>query len=185
VLEPSDFPVLQQMPKDRRYIVVQNGVDLDVVNWGRAVGQRPTKLLPIPIWEDVVRRLQAKGWYVVQLGAAHDDSIQNVDCDLRGKTTLREAAVVLKHAVCHLGTEGGLTHLARAVETRGVIMFGATSVEFFGYPDNINLTTGGCSSCWLLTKDWYIYCPRNFCEPACMSAHSSSRIVDQVVKLSA
>ncbi len=185
VLEPSDFAVSGQLPKDRRYIVVQNGVDLDVVNWGRSVGQRPTKLLPLLIWEDVVRRLQAKGWYLVQLGAAHDDAIQGVDCDLRGKTTLREAAVILKGAACHLGTEGGLTHLARAMETRGVIMFGATSVDFFGYPNNINLTTGGCSSCWLSTKDWYVYCPRNFCEPACMASHSPNIIADQVAKLSA
>jgi len=184
-MEPDDSSVLHRLPRDVPIITVQNGVDCDVVNWTRVVDRRPTKLLPRNTWGEIVPLLQEKGFCIVQLGAAYDEAIEGVSFDLRGQTTLREAAAVLKEAFCHVGTEGGLTHLARAVETKSVVLFGPTAVEFFGYPQNINLTVGTCGACWLSAKDWYIYCPRGLDEPECMTGHRAETIMGAVSSLRA
>ena len=51
----------------------------------------------------------------IQLGSATDPALQHVN-DLRGATSIREAAAILNHARLYVGTVGFLMHLARAVE---------------------------------------------------------------------
>ncbi len=87
---------------------------------------------------------------LVQIGTAGDPALP-VALDLRGKTTLREAAAVLAGSLCFVGLEGFLAHLARAVECPSVIVFGGrASPETFGYPANTNLYAQvDCSPCGL------------------------------------
>ena len=165
------------------YVTVQNGVDKDVANWSRAMGRRPTKLLPEVIWHETVRLLQAADLAVVQLGAEQDEPIAGVDLDLRGRTSLREAAAILKRAVCLIGVEGGLVHLARAMEVRSVVAFGPTSAAFLGYPQNVNLVPSGCHSCWWATSDWYMNCPRGFKEPPCMQAFTPAMLARAALEI--
>jgi len=180
-----DEAILRQVSAPAQVITVQAGVDADVVNWAYVTGQRPTKLLPLKTWAEIVRMLRDKNYTVIQLGTIDDAAIEGVTHDLRGKTSLREAAVILRQAVCHLGTEGGLVHLAHAMKTKSVVLFGPTSSAFLGYPENVNLVAGACTGCWGATKDWYIYCPRGLAEPACMNAYRAESIVEAVTKIGA
>jgi ADP-heptose:LPS heptosyltransferase len=182
-IQPQDEATAASLVNNQAYITVQNGVDADVVGWSRVTGQRATKLLPQRIWVETVARLRDAGWTIVQLGTLDDGYIDGVTLDLRGKTTLGEAAALLKHALCHVGTEGGLVHLAHAVGTKSVVMFGPTSVEFLGYPLNKNIVASDCTSCWWTTKDWFIYCPRGLKEPECMNAHRAPMIVEAVKEI--
>ncbi len=88
---------------------------------------------------------------VVQLGEQSDAPLQGV-VDLRGKTTLRETAAILAQAKLLIGMEGGLMHLARAVDTRAVIVFtGFITPEYTGYDVNRNLfgaTNRSDLPCW-------------------------------------
>ena len=85
---------------------------------------------------------------------------------------------MIKHSLCHIDTEGGLVHLANAVHTRCVVLFGPTPVEFFGYPQNINLEPSGCKACWFATQNWLIECPRHTSGPECMTGHSAASVAD-------
>jgi ADP-heptose:LPS heptosyltransferase len=181
-IPPQALDIVQRLLPGQAYVTVQNGIDADVVGWSRVTGQRATKLLPRRTWGDTVAQLRSQGRTVVQLGTLDDELIEGVSLDLRGKTSLGEAAALLQAAQCHIGTEGGLVHLAHAVGTRSVVMFGPTSVEFLGYPGNANLVASDCSSCWWTTKDWFIYCPRGLAEPECMGAHQAPTIVAAVNK---
>lgn len=81
----------------------------------------------------------AKSHVVVQLGGREDVPLQGA-IDLRGKTTIRETAAILAQAKLFVGMEGGLMHLARAVDTRAVIVFtGFITPEYTGYDVNCNL----------------------------------------------
>ncbi len=182
-IEPDDFKILDLLPKDAPFVTVQNGVDLDVMNWSYVTGQRPTKSLPALTWRQTVALLNQKGFVTVQLGTLKEDLIEGVSLDLRGKTTFRQAAVILKSAHCQVGVEGGLVHLANAMQAISVIMFGPTSVDLFGYPQNINLTAGDCNSCWWSKRDWFIYCPRGLKEPECMNAFRAEKIVEAVLSI--
>ena len=108
----------------------------------------------------------------IRLGVVEEERIEGVTHCLNGQTTLDETALLIKHGLCHIDTEGGLVHLAHAVHGRCVVLFGPTPAEFFGYTQNINLEPSGCKACWFTTKTWLIECPRYTRGPDCISEHS-------------
>lgn len=63
------------------------------------------------------------------LGTGSDDPIALPYVqDLRGKTTIREAAWILQHSVCAAANDTGLAHVAAAVGTPVVVAFGPTTI---------------------------------------------------------
>ena len=97
-----------------------------------------------------VARLLGPDYKIVQLGVASDPALP-VDADLRGRTSVREAAAILANSAAFVGLEGFLTHLARAVECPSVVVFGGRSrPEIFGYSANANLYGAvDCAPCGL------------------------------------
>jgi hypothetical protein len=113
---------------------------------------------------------------LIQIGAASDPPL-SVDLDLRGRTSLREAAAILAASEVFVGLEGFLTHLARAVDCPAVVIFGGrVRPETLGYGCNINLdSTVACAPCGL--RDG---CPN---ELACMKEITPNRVVTAVRSL--
>ncbi len=97
-------------------------------------------------------RLMRPEFSLVQLGLADDPPLP-VDLDLRGRTTLREAAAVLAEAQVFVGLEGFLSHLARAVDCPAVVVHGGRSPSgIFSYVANKNFFhRPPCSPCSLRT----------------------------------
>jgi ADP-heptose:LPS heptosyltransferase len=124
-----------------------------------------------------------EGVDVIQLGVAEEEKIEGVTHCLNGQTSLEETGLLIKHSLCHIDTEGGLVHLANAVHARCVVLFGPTPVEFFGYPQNINLEPSGCKACWFATQNWLIECPRHTSGPECMKEHSAASVADAANKI--
>ena len=85
---------------------------------------------------------------LIQLGALKDPALP-VHLDLRGKTTLRQAAAVLSASTVFVGLEGFLGHLARAVDCPSVIVIGGrATTASVGYVANHNLTSSPeCAPC--------------------------------------
>lgn len=119
--------------------------------------------MPIATKEWFADRMQAvvddlgRDWEIVQLGAATDPPLDHVR-DLRGMTTIREAAAILAGSRLYIGLVGFLMHLARAVGTRSVIVYGGREhPSQSGYRANTNLfTTLPCSPCW-----YWNHCPHD------------------------
>lgn len=113
---------------------------------------------------------------LVQLGSPSDPALA-VDLDLRGRTTIREAAAVLAESSCFLGLEGFLAHLARAVDCPSVVVFGGRArPEIFGYPGNINLFSAvDCAPCGLREG-----CPYQM---KCMAEITPATVADAVREL--
>ena len=105
-----------------------------------------------------VVRLLSPEFKVIQLGSTQDPALP-VDTDLRGKTTLREAAAVLANSAVFIGLEGFLAHLARAVECPAVVVFGGRArPETFGYTANRNLySPEPCAPCGLRNTCGYAH----------------------------
>lgn len=95
-------------------------------------------------------RLLAPYAKLVQLGSSRDAALP-VDTDLRGRTTLREAAAILAGSSAFIGLEGFLAHLARAVDCPSVVVMGGRApADIFGYAANRNLTSfPPCGPCAL------------------------------------
>lgn len=103
---------------------------------------------PIERWRDLARRL-AVDHPVIQVGASADPEL-GVGTDLRGRTNIRQLGTVLAQCRLFVGLVGFCMHLARAVETQGVIIYGGREhPEQSGYPCNENLyIPEPCAPCW-------------------------------------
>ena len=110
---------------------------------------------------------------IVQIGAASDPPFSGVT-DLRGRTSVRESAAILSAAWAFVGLIGFPMHLARAVGTPSVIVFGGREhPSEDGYPANRNLFTEmHCSPCWFVN-----HCPY---DRECMRRITAEQVIAAV-----
>ncbi|MGO1074489.1 glycosyltransferase family 9 protein [Inquilinus sp. CA228] len=160
------------------YITVHNGYDEAM----GTVGLRATKAYPG--WPEVIAELQrlGLGLQVVQIGTpATSSPIDGAQLNVIGQTSLLEAATLVAGAAFHLDNEGGFVHLANTFGVRSCVVFGPTSKDYFGYPDNINFAPNACGDCWWIEPNWMKECPRGFTNPICMSSHSATEIARSII----
>ncbi len=115
---------------------------------------------------------------VVQIGDANASRVSAADEYVLGEH-IETAKWVLKGALFHLDTEGGLMHLATQLGTMCVTLFGPTQVEIFGYPENINICAGKCHGCYYLFDNPFI-CARGLKHPECMYGITPKMVMDKV-----
>jgi len=104
-------------------------------------------------WLEVLERV--KNISIVQVGSSNEPTFDHPSIiDFRGKTTPQQLAYVIENAELHLGVDSFPAHVARAVGTRSIILYGGTSAKQIGIvnsvsfePDNRN---GCCTSCYLI-----------------------------------
>src|SRR6185369_8493444 len=97
-------------------------------------------------------------------------------------TSLHEAAWVLKNSLLHVDGDSGLVHMARALHTKSIVMFGPTNSEFFHYEANEKLVSKNCTNCWWSTQDWMRSCPRGLKEPECMTSIAPHEVLTRVAR---
>jgi ADP-heptose:LPS heptosyltransferase len=90
---------------------------------------------------------------------------------------------VLRDAAAYVGPEGGLTNLARAVQTRSVVFFGSTPPEFFAFRANINVLPRRCGGCWWTTPSYLHQCPRLQVMPECTASIPERAILSAVAEI--
>ena len=128
------------------------------------------KRWPQDRWQQVADSLRGDGFDVVQLGSPREPAV-NGAVDLRGKTTVREAAAILAESLLFVGLVGGLMHMARAVDCPAVIVYGGREdPALAGYSSNTNLVgLPPCSPCYFRT-----HCPHNL---VCMDVITGAQVV--------
>lgn len=91
----------------------------------------------------------SRRYKIIQVGTDRDPALPGV-LDLRGRTTLRETAAILKNSEVFVGGSGLLTHMARAVDCRSVIIYGGREHSYqSGYICNENIDSFvNCAPCW-------------------------------------
>lgn len=134
----------RQAPRPQRYLAdaeaARAGELLAGAGGGPVVGfivgaSTPPKRWPAGHWAELTRRLADQGARVVLLGGAGEteaataivrEAGQSVALDLTGKTPLRVLASVLARCDVVVGGDSGPTHLAVAVGTPVVGLYGVT-----------------------------------------------------------
>jgi ADP-heptose:LPS heptosyltransferase/SAM-dependent methyltransferase len=164
-----------------RYVTVHDGFDTTQ----KVAAGTATKCWPIDKWNDFVARFKAAfpAVRVVQVGAGKSRPIGGVDVNLLGRTSLHQVAWLLKHAALHIDTDSGLVHLAHAMHTRSIALFGPTDKEFYGYAGNGNLGGEVCGKCWWSTPDWLARCPRGLKQPECMTSIAPEQVLDEARRM--
>jgi ADP-heptose:LPS heptosyltransferase len=113
----------------------------------------PNKEWPEQSWNALIERLTRRAT-VIEIGATREPAPRVPSgnyLDLRGSTSVSEMAAALAAADLHVGPESGPMHVAAAVRTPSVILYGGYLPTFCThYPGNIALATElPCAPCWL------------------------------------
>ncbi len=135
------------MTDNTRFVALAPGT-----NW-------PTKCWPTRSYGELADKLSADGLTPVIIGGPGDRkladeiiaALEGPIIDLIGQTTLKQLAFVIKNAVAFVGGDTGPMHLAVAVGTPVVTMFGPTDPVRNGpySGENIVLTADvECCGCW-------------------------------------
>lgn len=130
-------PMIRELPRAHPLAVLCTGA-----SW-------PTKRWPIARWRELAHRLTAAGWGVVQVGQG-DEEI-GVGVSLLDRTGVRDAACVLKAADVLISGDTGLMHVARAVDTPALALFGPTDPAILVRSDpGLQVLTNErpCRGCW-------------------------------------
>ena len=138
------LPLPSGTQRPRRRLVLQNSC--------RGARYRAdTKEWPQDRWQELTRRL-GRDFELVQVGVSADPVLPGVR-DSRGRTTLFEVASLIANATAFVGLESGLMHVAAAMHTPAVIIYGGrTRPHETGYGFNRNLTRApACAGCALNT----------------------------------
>ncbi len=133
-----------------------------------------TKLWPIGCYNELLAQFKVlhPEIAVVMVGGSSSDIVENVDVDLRGRTTLGELKVLLKDSLLHMSCEGLSVHIRHLVSGGpSVVLFGSTSADFYGYPENTNIFhTCSNGPCEWTTRDWVTKCPISSEGPICLAS---------------
>lgn len=125
---------------------------------------------------EVIKSLKDK-FEVIQLGTLEEPRLPNT-IDYRN-LGISDSATLLANTKFFIGQVGFLMHLARAVDTRSVIIYGGREKAWqSGYPCNENIESSpSCSPCWQNNQCGY--------QRKCLSAISSQDLLKGVNRLEA
>lgn len=151
------------------YICVNNGVD--VIHHG----VKQTKSWDY--WREFVRLCTIP---VVQIGTMNDTPIVGT-IDMRGKTSIPEVLGVINNSRAVVCTEGGIMHLAYAMNRKTTIVLrGPTRGKLFEYPEQIMVDSYLCDSCVFVKPDWYLRCYAD-ANSVCMKSIIPERVYEAMV----
>lgn len=113
----------------------------------------PTKRWSPDHWRVLIDRVREAGWATVELGQTGSGGgvPSGVDVSLVDQTAVRDAACVLRRARAYIGSDSGLMHLALAVNTPTLALFGPTDpAVLVGDDPRLRAVTNGrpCQGCW-------------------------------------
>ena len=179
---PDKGQVLSKFGITGEYITVHRGCDTDY-------SKDSTKLWPSEYYQTVINQIKEKypGLQIVQMGVSHSRcvSFENVDTNIIEKTSIDDLKILLKYAKLHLDCEGGMVHLRHAVHGGpSVVIFGPTSVEFYGYSENENISNNACPIwCEWASSTWIDKCVKGHAHPPCMYSTPPERVLESVIKI--
>ena len=168
---------------ERKYITLNRSCDINNPD------PESIKLWPVQNFSQLVTILKSNypDFTIVQLGYSHErcKTIPNVDINLIGKTNFSEVMALIKNSFLHIDGEGGLVHLRHFLCARpSVVLFGPTSPQNRGYPENINIrnTDCQCQFCeWIVGENWQSYCIKSGTSaPLCMQSISPSLVIRKI-----
>lgn len=85
----------------------------------------------------------------------------------------------------HIDGEGGMVHLRKSLQGGvSVVIFGPTSADFYGYSDNVNISSSACPlTCEWINNKWASYCINKNNNHICMKSIKPNSIFEEIKKI--
>ena len=91
-----------------------------------------------PYWDELVLELKKKDFYIIQIGVSGEKSITGVD-EVKFNQSLKEIEDLLRNCYVFISVDNFLPHLANCIGVRGIVLWGQSDPDIFGYKENINI----------------------------------------------
>lgn len=102
------------------------------------------KMWPMEYWIELVQKI---GVPCIQIGGGKNtQEIKGTYLNFLNKLNIKESAEVMKRALFHLDTEGGLTILNHHLGGKTAVLFGPTAIQTFGFKENLNIVNNTCNN---------------------------------------
>jgi hypothetical protein len=174
--DEDSMDVLEKLGlKDQPYLTLHAGADASYKD-----ATKHPKVWPGRSWTELCGLLKTNfpDLKLVQLGPDNTSPFDGPDICMLGKTSLKEAIFLIKHALMHFDGDCGFVHLRHVMRSKSVVLFGPTSAEFIGYPGNINIASDFCRPCYYINLKWIEGCPRGYRPAECMKRISAQQVFD-------
>ncbi len=164
------------------YITVHRGCDL----YNRS--RESTKMWPITHYERLLHLIKEKypSIRIIQIGIEDEKQITGTDFSLVGKTNLNQVAYILSKSLLHIDVEGGCVHIRHAVSGKpSIVLFGSTTPEVYGYPENINIRRGDICprGCIWSNSEWNEKCSLPDADHKCMNDLMPESVFESIINL--
>lgn len=91
-----------------------------------------------PYWQDVIHGLISRGFKVVQLGTG--DESKFIECsEIIWDSSLKNISTAIRNCYTWISVDNFLPHLANLEDKKGIVIFGVSDPNIFGYKQNINI----------------------------------------------
>lgn len=145
------------------------------------------KMWSMKYWEELVKKI---GVRCIQIGGGKNTKeIKGVYLSFLNKINIKESAEIMKRALFHIDTEGGLPILNHHLGGKSAVLFGATAIQTFGFKENLNIVNNTCrnSPCdprQIKGGNVGIYQQTNHlqCDLRCMKELKPDYVIDQIYK---
>ena len=178
-LPQNKAEILQKFKLNKNFITVQRGV-------GKAdkLNHNSTRCWAVENYNQLLKLIKKDypNYQIVQIGDESCAEIENIDFNLCGQTSFEEMLVILDNAKVHIDGECGMVHLRHFLNAKpSVVLFGPTNENFYGYPENVNVTARPCGAVcdWLHLK-WHDFCLFSGAEPLCQQALTPQNVYTQM-----
>jgi len=127
-------------------------------------------------WIDLVSKLKANGYSIVQLGREDHPKIKGIDFNI--PFSIRFSMGLIFRSTVFIGIDSFLNHVAAALNANAIILFGPTIPSVWGHETSVNLyMNSDCSPCVdILFK---LKCPF---DKKCMSCITPEIVLNELKK---
>jgi ADP-heptose:LPS heptosyltransferase len=95
-----------------------------------------------PWWSDVVKMLQENNYYIIQIGDSKQYEPSIGADEIKFDIPLPELENLVKECDCWISIDNFFPHFCSFSSKKGVVIFGKSDPNIFGYSQNINLLKG-------------------------------------------
>lgn len=152
---------------------------------------QPAKLWPLHSWRELLRALARRGWPILVSGSASDravglalladDDPARVRC-LTGATTWPVLTALVAEAAAVVAGDTGIIHLAHALGTPSLALFGPTDPQLWGYAETHHRSLARPLECSYCNRGRCPRVARSTISP-CLSAMPPAEVLSALLPL--
>jgi ADP-heptose:LPS heptosyltransferase len=91
-----------------------------------------------PYWEDMVVLLKNEGYHVIQIGQKNEKPLKGVD-EIKVELSFKELEKLVSECFFWMSVDSFFQHFCTYHKRRGVVIFGKSDPNIFGYKSNLNI----------------------------------------------